>query len=667
MKELARIMEVRVMSVASRRSCHLIAETIRKACRSVYAARYALPLAAVTVMAAQALPAQARYEGGGRRGPDLIAPRAGPDEPGKVDAPFNDYALGAHDVGLDPSRGFGRLFPIARPGARPEPGFLLPQLSQPSRLKALAHLMIETEEDEHRGGDSAMPAGYTFFGQFIDHDITLDTSSKLGQPLIGYRIENGRTPDLDLDSVYAGGPERAPFLYHLPYLRVGRAVSPTRFDLFRLHPSKGPGPEAGGPVALTGDPRNDENFIIAQLHCVFVAFHNRIVDELILKHYGGSGGKYCGRHRRCDPVRIVESLPREEKAKLFEAAHDTTIHFYHRLILEDFLPRLIGLARTRDLYRNGRDFYYPHGFRKEGGGFYYPFIPIEFAVAAYRYGHSQLRGSYQLSLDIRQNLFASPGELRRGRGLVAFQPIPPDALIDWRYFFPIDPVPPENFNWARNIDPLVTWSLHELDRVGAVGQGEIGSLPARNLIRGRVFLLPSGQEMARAVLPALERRGALAFWGGHGREDWRRFLLPPDDRVRETLGGEDIPLWYYVLQEAATFGRRSSYPSAGLQHDGAGRWGVSHNGGEGLVKLASAHYGGEPDGPHYGDFDGGNTLGPVGGTLVGEVLTGLLEHYREVTGKGLDFTPEIGDPHGPGAYTMRDFIEEAGLAHDFER
>ncbi len=56
-----------------------------------------------------------------------------------------------------------------------------------------------------------VPAGYTYFGQFIDRDLTFDNTSSLN-PLDGSAPTNLRTPRFDLDCVYGDGPDAQPFL-----------------------------------------------------------------------------------------------------------------------------------------------------------------------------------------------------------------------------------------------------------------------------------------------------------------------------------------------------------------------------------------------------------------------------------------------------------------------
>jgi len=123
-------------------------------------------------------------------------------------------------------------------------------------------------------------AGVTFMGQFFDHDITFDVGSTLGVPTDPKTARNGRTPTLDLDSVYGAGPIESPHLYDPTDRAKLRIESGGMFEDL---------PRAADMSAIIADPRNDEHVIIAGLQCAFIMFHNRAVDTV-----RGSGRRRAG-------------------------------------------------------------------------------------------------------------------------------------------------------------------------------------------------------------------------------------------------------------------------------------------------------------------------------------------------------------------------------------
>jgi hypothetical protein len=299
---------------------------------------------------------------------------------------------------------------------------------------------------------------------------------------------------------------------------------------------------------------------------------------------------------------------------------------------------------------------------------------MEFAAAAFRYGHSQVRDSYMLRDRAKIEL------LSRGEGGPrTFEPVTQRFLADWNFFFDFGDEKPYGFNHARLIDPEIVRSLHKLHISAVVGMGEVSSLPARNLARSKVVHLPSGQEVARQILPALAARGLLGKRRdeGYDSEEWRAFLLPPDERTAYFLGESDTPLWYYILQEASIFGTRTNLHAAPYDGEGDKRYSGDYG-----PRRHGKRYDREGPRRRYADLDGGrgsypgpdggHRLGPVGATIVGEVLTGLVDHYRATTGKGLDYEPLIKGSHSVFTgvdsksaaghrYLMRNFLIDAGL------
>jgi len=192
-------------------------------------------------------------------------------------------------------------------------------------------------------------AGTTFFGQFIDHDVTFDTTSKLGITTDPATSPNSRTPSLDLDSVYGAGPVASSQLYDPADPAKLRIESGGIFEDL---------PRTAGLTAIIPDPRNDENMMIAGLHCAFILFHNKAVD---VARSNGAG------------------------SSAFDAARQLTTWHYHWLVVHEFLPLIVGQALVDNVLKTGRHFYKP----KLGQAF----MPVEFQGASYRFGHSMVRPS----------------------------------------------------------------------------------------------------------------------------------------------------------------------------------------------------------------------------------------------------------------------------------
>src|SRR6266496_3231355 len=177
---------------------------------------------------------------------------------------------------------FGRMFRNLTPAV-----FGPTEADNIANLSALADVMTAGFDRPTDGPDpeeSGIPALYTYFGQFIDHDITFDPVSSLTKQQDPDGLVDFRTPALDLDSLYGRGPDDQPYMYDGLQLRVGRspgnagAVTGTKADLFRL--------SDGTPIL--GDKRNDENKIVSQFHGAMIRFHNKVVvDDALLTAFGG--------------------------------------------------------------------------------------------------------------------------------------------------------------------------------------------------------------------------------------------------------------------------------------------------------------------------------------------------------------------------------------------
>jgi hypothetical protein len=329
------------------------------------------------------------------------------------------------------------------------------------------------DTSESLGEDAA---GWPIFGQFIAHDITADRSA-LQSHVDPTRLQNARTPRLDLDCLYGDGPIGQPFLF--------QRDDPAKF---LLGPEAVDVPRNPEGVAIIGDPRNDSHLLMAQMHLAMLKVHNALVDDV--------------RARGAQADRVFESAARETRWN------------YQWIVLNELLPTLVGRSLVDQILAEGPKWFAPKSD---------PFIPLEFADGAYRYGHSQIRCSYQL------NGRSEP--LPMFPDLLGFRPIPRERAVDWTLFF--DSECRRTAQRARKIDARLVRSLIHLP-VAITGESDVEeyhSLAVRDLQRGQGVGLPSGEAVARHM----------------GIEP-----LSPENVGLSSVGWSgETPLWYYILREAS--------------------------------------------------------------------------------------------------------------------
>ena len=469
---------------------------------------------------------------------------------------------------------------------------------KPPKPKAALETVDHIQDDEENPG---IDAGYTYLGQFIDHDISFDPMSSLMQQNDPESLVDFRTPRLDLDSLYGRGPADQPYMYIGDKFRLGKPLTalnkPTSArDLPRYHePGDAEFPKNKTAArALIGDKRNDENVIVSQLHGIFLQLHNRFVDDM------------------------------KAQGATFDDVQRMVRWHYQYVVLNDFLPRICGKALIDEIL--------PHRLASANAAdkkpklnyFHWrntPYMPLEFSVAAYRFGHSMVRPIYRLNTELKGGddpLVATPDEKARGlegrffvfagvaqRALNGFGEFPSQWAIDWSLFFDINgsgakggkeraqpaykidtslvnPLGflPEFSNVVPLTSPLTIDQMHSTAKDAV---NDPANLAARNLLRGLSLQMPSGQSVARAMgLPVIADKDLKV--GKAIIADWK---AAESITTIDPSFADNAPLWYYVLAEAQHywFKRASKVGSKGDA---------------------------EPV-----------TLGPMGGRIVAETLIGL--------------------------------------------
>lgn len=413
---------------------------------------------------------------------------------------------------------FGRMF-------RNLPSF---EPSDESIKKYVDHL-LRSPEGSTLDNDRT-PAGFTYLGQFIDHDLTFDPVSSLDRQNDPDALQSFRTPRLDLDSVYGAGPKAQPYLYQKDKAKllvgqgVGDEVDEDKEDDL---PRNG-----DNEVALTGDPRNDENILVGQLQLAFIKLHNRLVDDIRAALNGKSDPESLEPHHKA----LLDSLWDKSDGGVFREAQRMTRWHYQWVVLKEFLPKICGdetvaaLLEEEDrgdagIYRRVKDleFYKP----RES-----PYIPVEWSVAAYRYGHSQIRPFYDLNAKTKQanpdiEIFIENPDDQPLQHLAGGRKLPEFWTLDWSFFF--NENPPDTEPTSQKGQKINTRLAGGLRFIAGDGEEDAATRTNRflgdlNLKRGRSMGLPSGQAVARLM--------------GYAPVE------------QEDFEDGETPLWFYVLKEA---------------------------------------------------------------------------------------------------------------------
>lgn len=403
-----------------------------------------------------------------------------------------------------------------------------------ANLTKLGAAMSASHDDPKDGPDaeeSGIPAAYTYFGQFIDHDLTFDPSSSLEKQNDPNALVDFRTPRFDMDNLYGRGPADQPYMYQADgvHFQLGTPLSGCNNNKNAQDLPRSPfAPNR----ALLGDPRNDENTIVSQLQGLWLRFHNMVADA--------------------------------NKGKTFEQIQQEVRFHYQWIVVHDFLPKMIN-AGVLDAVLPGASGGNPD-WSKLNIRFYKPtkdlYMPVEFSGAAYRFGHSMIRPGYRLNDSTGPVPIFSMTDL----DLRGFKPMPQAWAIDWRRFIDCEPLhagtdTPTVANIGNNkqrcqlaykIDTSLTNPLANLP--STIASDPPPSLATRNLLRGWRLGLPSGQQVATAMgftpLADADIKIGQFVVDSTGKPDPTGIKGVITDAA---IGGpafkNNCPLWTYILAE----------------------------------------------------------------------------------------------------------------------
>lgn len=400
---------------------------------------------------------------------------------------------------------------------------LLPPVdSGEAGLIALGEAMIEERIDPTTTGTLNTPkAGFTYLGQFIDHDLTLDlTPLDLARGSDLSRVVNFRNPQLDLEHVYGATPDIWAFLYRqaglrsAPQLLVGQTAA-NSINGQPLPASENDLPRSSDGIALVGDPRQDENLIIAQLQVAFLKLHNAIINNA---DYLGASQHY------------------QNAGSVFDAARRVLTWHYQWIVRHDYLRQILDGQVFNDLDRVEQT------IKVVGADFQ---IPVEFSLGAFRFGHSMVRQEYFYNDHHSEAQLLEDLLTRTGGGGGAVPALPADWVIDWKRFFFVG-AGSGTAQHSSAFDTQLAKGLHTLP----TGPRGSAHLPVRTLQRGERVGLPSGQAVAISLgVPHLSSEQMLG--GRHSA------ILAQYGYEKQT------PLWYYILREAEVLGNRERLGPAG--------------------------------------------------------------------------------------------------------
>lgn len=419
------------------------------------------------------------------------------------------------DATEKPRLRFGRMFPDLELFRPPE-----------EALIRLGQAMVRSKEVDD---NPQLTAGYTYLGQFIDHEITFDqTTTPPGGVVTVDKIVQARTPSLDLDSLYGqlpingNSPDPARYESDRVRLKLGSTKTDSVLKISVEFQNDLPGRTDKVSTATISDERNDENLAVAQTTVAFIKFHNAVVKTLE-KDFSGE--------------------------ELFKKARQKVIEHYQCIVLNDFLPALINTEILEVVINQGNKHFLTTPEEE-------PFMPVEFSRAAFRIGHSQVRDDYDWNRFFRspsQGGFFRPTlsfllDLTgfRGNQILGNRRLPTPWIIDWTGFFnfagfpdvPKSPV----LNLTKKIDTSIAEKFSDLP-IPPSWPTTNRSLAVVDLLRGSEVGLPAAQTIVKRLKETISKPELI-------RELTAAELTAKHAEVKQFGFDTTTPLWYYILREA---------------------------------------------------------------------------------------------------------------------
>jgi hypothetical protein len=460
---------------------------------------------------------------------------------------------------------------------KPDAG-LFPGASAEQTLARLTSFEEVYRQHEYPTPRMQLPPVYTYFGQFINHDLSApgatasrrqaDTGAAIisgaDAPDLGLTKRPGATAEilaaiynehqnpLMLDSLYADGPRSTDPEVRSLYeadgvcfrLAKAQTLSAQQLSVSSIAPEKvlhrrgahDIPRDVGKGIAWIADRRNDENLIISQLHLALMLLHNKAAAAL------------------------KADIP--APAERFAAARRELTRHYHWCILNDYLPKLLSggvLAKVLGV---------PPRLPPPGQA------PVEFTTAAFRFGHSMVSQRYDFNANFGDGgqvseaatlheLFTFTSHAQMGLFAGVANQLPDHWLASWDRLSRVSGSPPGG---ADRID--MRFASGMLNNIRHSGNLLDSSIFFRNVIRGFFRRIAFGQDYARAYgLAPLPPARVLS-------------AMPEETRDAAKAAGihENTPAWLYFLCEADL-------------------------------------------------LENGERLGPVASHIIADTLTGLIRHH----------------------------------------